>query len=76
MHDLIRTFLLVPSPTGQHPARGNSGVCMCIHVCLVWCVFPTVFTVPLHLIIVMQVLQLPVQTIYNPSGRRSKGVRR
>ena len=42
----LRTLQLVPSPTGPHPARGNSGVCMCIHVCLVWSVFPTAFIVP------------------------------
>ena len=45
----LRTLPLVPSPTGPHPARGDSGVCMCIHVCLVWSVFPTAFIVPHHL---------------------------
>ena len=42
----IRTLPLVPSTDGPHPARGDSGVCMCIHVCLVWSVFPTAFIVP------------------------------
>ena len=45
----LRTLPLVPSPTGPHPARGDSGVCMCIHVCLLWSVFPTAFRVPHHL---------------------------
>ena len=45
----LRTLPLVPSPTGPHPERGDSGVCMCIHVCLVWYVFPTAFIVPHHL---------------------------
>ena len=45
----LRTLPLVPSPTGPHPARGDSGVCMCIHVCLVWSVFSTAFIVPHHL---------------------------
>ena len=39
----VQTLSLVPSPTGPHPARGDSGVCMCIHVCLVWSVFPKAF---------------------------------
>ena len=42
------TLLLIPSPTGSHPARGESGVCMCIHICLVWSVFLTAFIVPHH----------------------------
>ena len=45
----LRALPLVPSPTGPHPARGDSGVCMCIHVCLVWSVFPTSFIVSHHL---------------------------
>ena len=45
----LRTLPLVPSPTGPHPARGDSGVCMCIHVCLVWSIFPTAFIVLQHL---------------------------
>ena len=32
----LRTLPLVPSPIRSHPARGYSGDCMCIHVCLVW----------------------------------------
>ena len=55
------TLPLVPLPTGPHPARGDSGVCMCIHVCLVWSVFPMAFIVPLHLTTTVQVLQLPVK---------------
>ena len=45
----FRTLPLVPIPTGPHPARGDSGVCMCIHVCLVWSVLLTTFIVPHHL---------------------------
>ena len=45
----LRTLPLVPLPTGPHPARGDSGVCICIHVCLVWSVFPTAFLVTHHL---------------------------
>ena len=41
-----RTLPLVPPSNGPHPARGNSGFCMCIHVCLLWSVFPTTFIVP------------------------------
>ena len=62
--NFISNLPLVPSPTGPHPARGDSGVC------LEWSVFPTAFIVSLHLINVLQVLHLPVQSIYNPSGRR------
>ena len=42
----LRTLPLVPSPTGLHPARRDSGVCMCNYVCPVWSVFPTAFIVP------------------------------
>ena len=45
----LRTLPLIPSPTVPYPARGDRGVCMCIHVCLVWSVFPTAFIVPYHL---------------------------
>ena len=41
----FRTLPLVPSPPGPHPARGVSGVCMCIHVCLVWFTIQTGFIV-------------------------------
>ena len=53
----LRALPLVPSPTGPHPAGGDrhhSGVCMCIHVCLVWSVFPTAFIVPNHLPVCQQ----------------------
>ena len=42
------TLLLIPSPTGSHPARRDSSVCTCIHICLVWSVFLTAFIVPHH----------------------------
>ena len=45
----LRTLSLVPSPTGTHPSRGDSGVCICVHVCLVWSVFQTAFIVSHHL---------------------------
>ena len=44
----LRTFPLVPSPTGPYPARGDSGVSICINVCLVWSEFPTAFIVLHH----------------------------
>ena len=50
----LRTLPLVPSSTGPHPARGESVVCMCIHVCLVWSVFPTTFKAPHHLPVCQQ----------------------
>ena len=39
----------IPSPIGPDPARGDSGDCMYVHVCLVWPVFPLAFIVPHHL---------------------------
>ena len=59
----LRTFSRVPSPTGPQPVRGDSGVCMCIHVCLVWSIFPTAFIVPHHLPVCWQL------HTDNPSGR-------
>ena len=56
----LRTFPLIPSPTGPHPARGDSGHCMCIHVCLVWYIFPTAFIVPHHLPVCRQLHTEPV----------------
>ena len=60
----LRTLPLVPSPTGLHPARGDSGVCMCILVCLVWSVFPTAFRVPTSL------ASVPTATHWQPSPIR------
>ena len=50
----LRTLPLVPSPTRPHPTRGDSGACLCIHVCRVWSVFPTAFIVPHHLPVCQQ----------------------
>ena len=58
----VRTLSLVPLPTGPHPTRGDSGVCRCIHVCLVWSVFTTAFIVPHHLPVCRQLhTDIPAQ---------------
>ena len=77
----LRTLPLVPSPTGPHTARGDSGVCMCIHVCLVWSVFPTAFSmfrVPYHLPVCRQLhtnsqAQLDSIWTWRNAHMRSKG---